>query len=187
MQGDTLLKQTVRSVDSRALRKVSLSLPIMKIALIVISLFLYVTTIFAAVSYLPAVPAVGSKCEAADTYNLCRNNAMSAQCIETDFSCHCKQAQNLMQCISFCSRDPTISSLGNSQQQEVTKWCSKVTVIPTPASSTAMPGIPTTSIDPSMNKPSSDNAILSMSATLERTLGQTMLAIAFVVFSIYQI
>ncbi|ORX89193.1 hypothetical protein K493DRAFT_383407 [Basidiobolus meristosporus CBS 931.73] len=158
----------------------------MKVSLLALSLFFYFMTANAAVSYLPAVPAVGSKCEAADTYNLCRNNAMSAQCMETDFSCHCKQAQNLMQCISFCSRDPSISSIGSSQQQEVTKWCSKVTATPSLISPTATLPNPSSSADPSMNKPSV-NPILNASTTLPGASYQTLLAIAFVIIGAYQI
>ncbi|ORY06300.1 hypothetical protein K493DRAFT_310631 [Basidiobolus meristosporus CBS 931.73] len=76
----------------------------------------------AATNYLIKAGA-GNECEAADTYNQCIDNALTENCAATNNACNCKQAQTLVTCVGFCTKDPRIAGLGTAQQSEVTRWC----------------------------------------------------------------
>ncbi|KAK9710218.1 hypothetical protein K7432_008568 [Basidiobolus ranarum] len=78
--------------------------------------------VIAAENYLPQLPP-NSACEDAPTYSVCRSNALAAICPPSDNLCNCRQAQNLLRCLSSCTRDPTIAKLSGPQSAEVQKYC----------------------------------------------------------------
>ncbi|KAK9762473.1 hypothetical protein K7432_011751, partial [Basidiobolus ranarum] len=65
----------------------------------------------AATNYLPKAGA-GNQCEAADTYNQCIDNGLATTCSPTDNTCNCKQAQILVACVNYCTKDLGIAGLG---------------------------------------------------------------------------
>ncbi|KAK9765801.1 hypothetical protein K7432_005588 [Basidiobolus ranarum] len=78
--------------------------------------------VLAAENYLPQLPSING-CEDAPTYSVCRSNALSVNCPPSDNFCNCRQAQNLLRCLSSCTRDPTIAKLSDPQSAEVQKYC----------------------------------------------------------------
>ncbi|ORX91845.1 hypothetical protein K493DRAFT_303756 [Basidiobolus meristosporus CBS 931.73] len=96
----------------------------------------------AATNFLPKA-GPGNQCEAADTYNQCIDNAMTTTCSSTDNTCNCKQAQNLVACVNYCSKDASIAGLGVAEQSEVSKWCSAASSASLPTATTDTASKPT--------------------------------------------
>ncbi|ORX79465.1 hypothetical protein K493DRAFT_100357 [Basidiobolus meristosporus CBS 931.73] len=103
---------------------------------------------YAAENFAPTLPA-NSTCKGnyAIMYNQCRTNALSVACLPTDDLCNCRQAQNLAQCITYCSMDPYVFDNLPSQEVVVSKWCSGIPLsILNPPSATSSPSsVPTSS------------------------------------------
>ncbi|KAK9704448.1 hypothetical protein K7432_010195 [Basidiobolus ranarum] len=87
----------------------------MKLASILIPLATAVGTVMAATSCLPSLNST-STCEGADTYNLCRTNALAKFCEATDALCHCMQAKEFVYCTQYCRNDPAVTSALNTCQ-----------------------------------------------------------------------
>ncbi|KAK9761818.1 hypothetical protein K7432_013003 [Basidiobolus ranarum] len=133
------------------------------------------------------LPEAGKEntCENTVTYNQCRYNALALSCSDSDQLCNCKQAQRLVQCFPFCTKDVGISALETAQSGEVGRVCKGL-----PASLTALLPSATSTVQPStdpqpINSPPLGSTPISILSSAHKT--HVLMAWSFVLSGILMI